>query len=455
MMEYSALLHGATGNPKTQDETNIMILAKEIHVLILSKLDGLSLARVQKVCRLWYDIVDDFEKYFHVWLRCCLTEISTYDLAEITGLLEIDESEDLVVTADNLKKLPTIFWREVYAEYHRNDFIKNKTKKVNKIQYPKCYGMVTAIKLKDNILISGHEDGRVISWEDIDVCIRNKTCHQHQRMVTDLAVTRAGLTVNHLLLGINNMFVISTSKDSSLILNDMTTGQSTKISYFSKQVNSVSCSGLTFVSAANCSFLQGHPVWDIDYCRELKAKLRCRQDLAGQDSTNILAVALHRNKVLASDDIGNLFLYKGSSEQNRNSEHRDQPVLLSMFGAAVKTILFRDDKVVCLTDDGMLGISLNLKDFIQHNVYEAVNVIPECIAWRVNILAIGAKSGKVFLYLVKEDTDLLDLNLSEPVAVYDTDSEHVNAITIGDDGNGPVLAIATDHNFITLVRWRR
>ncbi|XP_033743259.1 uncharacterized protein LOC117329424 [Pecten maximus] len=452
-MDNTSLLYGFTAKSNTKDESNIMILAKEIHVLILSKLDGLSLARVQKVCRLWYDIVDDFEKYFHVWLRCCLTEISTCDIVEISGLLEIDESDDLLATADNLKKLPTIFWREVYAEYHRNNFIKNKRKKVKKIEYPKCYGMITALKLKDNVLLSGHEDGRVISWENIDVCIKNTTLHQHQRMVTDLAVTRAGLTVNHLLLGINDMFVISTSKDSSLILNDMTTEQSTKISYFSKQVNSVSCSGLTFVAAANCSFLQGHPVWDIDYRRELKAKLRCRQDLAGQESTNILAVALHRNKVLASDDIGNLFLYKGT-DQNRNCK-QDRPVILCVFGAAVKTILFRDDKAVCLTDDGMLCVSLDLKEFKQHNVYEAINVIPECIAWRVNILVIGAKSGKVFLYLVKEDKDLFNIDLSRPVAVYDTDSEHVNSVAIGDDGNGPVLAIATEHNFITLVRWTR
>ncbi|OWF47643.1 uncharacterized protein LOC110454100 [Mizuhopecten yessoensis] len=447
------MLHGAAEKTNAKDEVTIMVLAKEIQVLILSKLDGLSLARVQKVCRLWYDIVDDFEKYFHVWLRCCLTEISICDLVEITGLLEIDESDDLLVTADNLKKLPTIFWREVYAEYHRNDFIKNKARKMNKIEYPNCYGMVTALKLKDNVLFSGHEDGRVISWENIDGCVRNTTCHQHQRMVTDLAVTRADLTVNHLLLGINNTFVISSSKDSSLILNDITGGQSTKISYFSKQVNSVSCSGLTFVAAANCSFLQGHPVWDIDYHKELNARLRCRQDLAGQESTNILAVALQRNKVLASDDIGNLLLYKGTGQDQKSKQ--DQPIILSVFGAAVKSILFRDDKVVCLTDDGMLCVSLDLKEFKQHSVYEAINVIPECIAWRVNILVIGAKTGKVFLYLVKGDSDLLHLDLSIPVAIYDTDSEHVNSVAIGDDGNGPVLAIATEHSFITLVRWTR
>ncbi|XP_060065295.1 uncharacterized protein LOC132545616 [Ylistrum balloti] len=448
-----SIFHGFTQNSNSKDESNIMILAKEIQVLILSKLDGLSLARAQKVCRLWYDIVDDFEKYFHVWLRCCLTEISTCDIVEISGLLEIDESDDLILTANNLKKLPTIFWKEVYAEYHRNEFIKNKTKKVLQIEYPKCYGMVTALKLKDNVLFSGHEDGRVISWENIDVGIKDTTLHQHQRMVTDLAVTRAGLTVNHLLLGINNIFVISTSKDSSLILNDMTMGQSTQISYFSKQVNSVSCSGLTFVAAANCSFLQGHPVWDIDYHRKLQANLRCRRDLAGQESTNILSVALHHNKVLASDDIGNLFLYKGT-DQVKNTK-QDRPVTLGVFGAAVKTILFRDDKAVCLTDDGMLCVSLDLKEFKQHCVYEALNAVPECIAWRVNIFVIGAKTGKVFLYLVKEDADLFNIDLSEPVGVYDTDSEHVNSVAIGDDGNGPVLAISTEHSWITLVRWTR
>lgn len=66
---------------------------------------------------------------------------------------------------------------------------------------------------------------------------------------------------------------------------------------------SCSCSGLTFVAAANCSFLQGHPVWDIDYRGQLQARLRFQLELAGQESTNILAIALHGNKVWPHSDL--------------------------------------------------------------------------------------------------------------------------------------------------------
>jgi len=48
-----------------------------------------------------------------------------------------------------------------------------------------------------------------------------------------------GQSVNHLLLGINNTFVVSASEDSSLIVNDLTTESSTIVNYFSKRVNTV------------------------------------------------------------------------------------------------------------------------------------------------------------------------------------------------------------------------
>lgn len=57
------------------------------------------------------------------------------------------------------------------------------------------------------------------------------------------------------------------------------------------------------------------------------------------------------------------------------------------------------------------------------------------------------------MYHVPHERDLQNLDLRKNIAI-SLDCEHINAITIGDDGSRPVIAVATDVvGVIHVIRW--
>lgn len=105
---------------------SISCLPEEMQAFILSKLDGNTAAIAKRVCKLWNELLTELETGLHFWLRCCLKEIPTATLVELTRLTLLEGGIDITLyeLAKNWEeslssKLPWMFWREVYAEYYR------------------------------------------------------------------------------------------------------------------------------------------------------------------------------------------------------------------------------------------------------------------------------------------------------------------------------------------------
>ena len=76
--------------------------------------------------RIYRTFFSELETGLHFWLRCCLKEIPTATLVELTKLTLLEGGIDITLCelAKNWEKslsskLPWVFWREVYAEYYR------------------------------------------------------------------------------------------------------------------------------------------------------------------------------------------------------------------------------------------------------------------------------------------------------------------------------------------------
>jgi hypothetical protein len=59
------------------------------------------------------------------------------------------------------------------------------------------------------------------------------------------------------------------------------------------------------------------------------------------------------------------------------------------------------------------------------------------------------------MYHLPSDRDWDNLNLATPSRVIQTSHDHINAVAIGDDGDGPYVVIATEGCSFLLVKYRR
>ncbi|KAJ8298160.1 hypothetical protein KUTeg_024691 [Tegillarca granosa] len=382
-------------------------LPKEMLAFILSKLDGISLVKAQRVCKLWYDIIHSFERHFYIWLLTCLKEIPLNNIVELTEIWDLLLLREVNLLSE-CKRLPWTYWRDIYAEYNRCELIRTREHYLTELCYYQQSGQVTSLALRDPKLyisdyqlLSGHEDGSVLCWNNIDDCPECSLLHKHHRVITDICVTTSGKTVEDLMSGENDSIVITSSQDTKVIINNMTTGQSTSVSHYSKQVNTVSCFGLLFLAGGNGNILLGQPVWEITLEKNYRdLHIEKAYKLYGHESSVITSVAVWQNRiritqVLAGDDIGYLYSWKLNTD-NENKSH-DHQLVMANLGSTIKQILFRGELIICLTADGIIHVSTNSKDFKTYNVYSSLQKIPECIAVRGPLFVIGTKAVKFWL----------------------------------------------------------
>ncbi|KAL5012150.1 hypothetical protein ScPMuIL_010701 [Solemya velum] len=426
---------------------------KEIQAFILSKLDGCSLVRAQRTCKLWYETIHKLERIFHIWLMCCLKEVDTDILVDITGLVKLAslDSKDAVSL---LGAMPWHLWRAVYAEFHRARYINLDTQKTIELYFFMGYGMVTCLHMKGDVFVSGHEGGNIVTWKNIDADVEANIIHRHQRIVTDITVLDAG-TEDELWAGKMKPVVVSASRDSTLKVNSLEKCLTTEVHCYSSQVNQISSWGNSFVAAADKSMLQGQPVWRV-ITDSSGLHIQTKFHLTGQKTANMKAVALWGDEIMTGDELGNVF-YKKIGVANSRLPANDPIELdfIANLGSIIETIIIKGQKVLCFTGNRNIYTSIDRRTFAKHDMFESLQKLAECVYLWGSILAIGCKMGSVFLYHLQSKEDWQGLDLSKPNHSFHTGSEHINAMAIGDDGAGPVLAIATEDPVIHIVRWRR
>ena len=126
-------------------EFSISDVPEELHMFILSQLDGQSLVRAKRSCKMWACLIENLEKYFHIWLMCCINEIPLFSLTEIMGYSQ--RKIDYKNLVKSFRKLPWMFWREIYAEYRRGFMVEWTSPQVVDLFYDQSHSMVTALSL--------------------------------------------------------------------------------------------------------------------------------------------------------------------------------------------------------------------------------------------------------------------------------------------------------------------
>lgn len=424
-------------------------LPPETQAYILSKLDGRSVAVCKQVCRLWKDLITGLETSFHLWLRCSLKEIPPHSLVELTRCVQLSggrEGTPAELAADwNAcleSQLPWRFWRDIYAKYSRSHCIMNWNENVTTFRFDSRHGDITCLHIQDNVIYSGHENGDVISWKNIERNMRYHVLYKHPRRVTCITGLDMVTTVQDVHDGRCSNKIVSSSRDGSIILYNVKTRKKERIQHYSKQVNCVRSWGNHFIAAANRSLLQGQPIWTSTDQSKADVNITCT--LFSQSATDITAVAFWKDEVISGDERGNLFHWTSCL----GCGQRDQQDMthVANIGSCIKSIYILGRRIVCFTNDGMLHVShpADRFGFSRYDIHRAVLNFPECIAISGAILGIGFRSGLVYLYHLPREDSWNILDLTQPSRTIHTHQDHINALVFGDDGNAPFVAIATE-----------
>ncbi|KAK3600513.1 hypothetical protein CHS0354_028713 [Potamilus streckersoni] len=453
----------------------IIHFPREVQAYILSKLDGVSSAFAKRVCRTWYEIISELERGLHYWFCRCVKEISRYSLVEITQLAQLSRQREITLveysqewTVNKCKILPWSFWREVYAEFYRCQFIRTGEEKRTQLCYFFLHGEVTALHFQDNMIFSGHASGSVICWKNLESQMECDVIIKHQRPVTSITGLNMYDNVDDILCGKHLNMIISASIDSKLICHHLVTDNkdddeeeeeeekedNIEIQHFIKRVNVVRSWGSCFIAAANGSLVQGQPIWNVDSEQGRPTQYIVRH-LFGQTASNMTAVAFWDNTVLSGDEMGNVFKWSGNVLDKENKYTAEDMIFLNNFRSPVKKLFILEDIIICFTGDGNMHISDDQETFTVLDVFSCVHMYPEEISIRGPVIAIGFRGGMIHLYLVDSKEDWRRFDITKPVRTYNTGAEHINALTIGDDGGGPVIVIATEELHVTVLQFRK
>ncbi|XP_046569091.1 uncharacterized protein LOC124277436 [Haliotis rubra] len=409
---------------------HILEFPRELQYFILAKLDGVALGHVQCVCRSWQEIVGHLESSFNIWLRCCLKEIPSYILVQLTGMCRFIEQGE--ITADVCNRIGWEFWRDLYREYQRDKLLTQWRDTSMEITIPFMYGKATSIDLGEGYLVSGHTTGNVLVWENLKetdaltMGLVHKH-HQHVSCVRVLASERSWKDLGTAQMEEACPCVASSSRDCVINVSTIRGTDTHHIAHFSQQVNHLSVCGEYFVAAAKSSVLHGQPVWRVSSSRPLN--LEQTDQLWGQRTSNVTAVAMTFGTVVSGDVMGNLMMWDSGVDELSDREAGN-------------------DGSLCVRRDS------KFTQWLAEDLFETYQGTAKCLSLRGTILAVATTMGGVFLYSIPDNKSYETLEFKHPHSVVRTEKNTITSISLGDDGKSPVVAIAADDETITIIRWQ-
>ncbi|KAL4230646.1 hypothetical protein ACF0H5_011023 [Mactra antiquata] len=431
-----------------EEDPSIMCFPEELHIELLRKVDGKTLAVCKRVCKLWHGLISKLEER-KIWLYKCLLEIPWYIFQELTGLTV--DKKLLYFELCSHSPLPWQFWREIYAEYKRFDYITNGIEKRTELYFPFEHGEITCLYIHnpDDVIYSGHDSGNVISWSDINEDKKFRVLYKHYKRVTCIGGLNMVTSLDDLHSCNYGNKIISSSRDSNVILYNIKNRKYQTIRHYNKQVNSLSAWGDHFICGADKSSIQGHPLWRSSNHDDIDINETC---ILYNQSSDITAVAFWDNVILSGNDVGDLYIW--SHDLQSSIKGRQLMTHVASLESCIKSIYVLGTRVICFTADGQLCISRHKEtfEFQKYDFYKKLLKSPECISVRGSILAIGCRSGSVFLYHIEKDEDWDHLYDIKP-RVVKTSHDHVHSIVIGGNTTGPYVAIATNEYCLTIVQY--
>lgn len=461
-------------------------LPEEVLRIIFKKLDGKSLFRVARVCKFWHRIVYELRLNVKMWSTFCLTEIPMPLLADMTGLVDINDrflilagfttkkdigdpkietsrtrtqspgnengmfslldDNTINIKMDSLvsSRLPWQFWREVYLAYRRTVLISRWPCLRRTVTESSRYGKTTCVKFHGNFLLTGHENGAVFCWVNAGTKLQTYTfLHMHLSTVTALTV----IDDSNLKNGKSNIFTVISGSDDRDLHVTMYQSKPLRSACYNQStaITSISSWGQYFVTGSQESIVHGQWVFHLSSY----LKLERHYHLLGHSCSYVRCTAIWENKVVTGDNDGNIYIW----ELTRTDKPYLLPLVTHTLPGPIQQTLICGDRIVCLANKDILAVSLNGREFYKFSVYSDLYRTPECIKVWGPILAIGLKSGIVAVYHLATDVEWQNIDISKPLQMLHSGQEHIIDISIIDSGLGLSIAFSTDDNSIHLAHW--
>ncbi|CAH1791814.1 unnamed protein product [Owenia fusiformis] len=451
-------------------------LAVELLEEVFTQLDGVSLARVASVCMLWRNIMLTLPKRRGVWKTVCLREINLDVLIQITGIYKTS-----IHSATTSEVLSWEFWRDVYRTWYCGVHITHWERletviccKDNAVGPPNC------VRIGGDVVLSGHENGLVRTWDALSgqsLDIPDTTSlHQHHGPISDMVLHRIDPLELDSEMVINKVehvydIVCTSSRDTTISfvkLHDST--WTYKLRHHSEPVHSVSLFGDHLLTCADDSVGNGNVLLAMDtFVQSCNVTVEAYLHGFSSSSSNVCS-KIWRNQIILADgqfvkwaDLEIDSLRQRKTEDNNDNDMEAnvekhiphiEPVTINSrnFKSWVSDIIFRGQLMICITGDGLLHMCVEDEEK-SINTMELFKAGATKISMFGHLFAIGLTNGVVFLLHFNLEHDLIRRSFySQPHTTVRNKGEPIKSLDILDDGEGPVIAIATESQ-IKIVRW--
>ncbi|KAK2554270.1 F-box/WD repeat-containing protein 7 [Acropora cervicornis] len=363
---------------------------------ILKHLDAISLARSRQVCRSWRDLHSQ-RKYNLVWRNACFREIGEDVLIELRG-----SNADLSASSD-------MDWEDLYKEWYRSRHIGEWPSVITELRGHT--GPVWDVKFSGDRVISCGQDFTIRIWDTWTTqCI--STILGHRNSICSIAL-RISLSKPSGATNSPHDLLVSGSRDCSVKVWDLNSlllapyqppTSSSCLVTFHGHTACVNCvavdSNLVASASDDCSVR----VWDL-------TTGQCHYVLRGLENWVKFVRLWKQELLLCVTDSNFLHIRYLVNIDPQGQAHDTKPyssVLLQDESADSSLVILgavlRGKTVLVLTqNDGLFvwenGSQCSILQNVTLNGHNANNIPRgECLAMRGALVAIGTRSGAVYIY---------------------------------------------------------
>ncbi|XP_074650588.1 uncharacterized protein LOC141905572 isoform X3 [Tubulanus polymorphus] len=398
----------------------------EILIRIFRNLTGYDSARSRTVCHKWNSILRELTAKDDAWTKFCANEIDEDILLDISSCRDLNEIAAHIASDIH----PFFAWKTLYVKWYRMRRV--KTWKKIRTEIPCCEEQARVFTVKFNDL-DGDELSNVnkeLMLEFLDINLPFRAC---------LICYRMGAVFTDLY----NCFKKDNRRQFICIK-----GKNPSFSAFGNRV----------VMAAADHVISGHRVVELA-ADHLKPQLR--YNLYGHAQPP-LVVKIWKNEVMSLSSQGDLLVWDLSRGKSTADVGDDVVGLqtglahevINVFEEVVHNLILRTDIIICVTVSGLLFMSTNHGyNFVKHNVWESLGGNAVLAALWGSLFVIGTTAGKIHAYHVESYRDFQKIDITNPSFSEQITSAQVTCIDIGDDGDGPMIAVGTSDGKVVVIRW--
>lgn len=425
-----------------QPKINLSELPLELVDQILKHLDAISLAKSRQVCRSWRALLSQ-QKYNLFWRSACFRDIGKDVLIELRG-----------DCADSAFSSNVIVWEDVYKEWYRSRHIGKWPFVVTELKGHK--GPIWDVKFSGDQVVTSGQDCTIRIWDSWTThCIT--TVQAHRDSVSSIALRKStGLLSS---ADLPHDLMVSGSRDCLVKVWDLKTLLLTPFHPLTSPSCLVTLHGHT--ACINCVTVHSNfaasasddccvLVWDI-------TKGHCYYEISNLGNW-VKFVRLWKDELLLCvTDNNDILLWRVRDKSLSSIAVKDASVDSScaVTVSGVLGAVLRGKSALILTQHDGLSVWENEQGHLLHNITLNGlhgNNVPrgECLAMRGALVAIGTRSGAVYIYHV--DGKWED-QFSKAHCLLHVSKSPITAVALDDDGLGPAVVAAGEDGIVKVYRW--